>query len=133
MKVRGGSWVALVVAIFGCGGDSIAWEYRFEPVALRDAARVIEARVRQGGCAGEELAAYRFAPGERSAVAPAPLEDGRYGLEIEARDEACRWFARGCAEVEVPSDVRVVQVVVSASTEREACPGACEAGVCAGE
>ena len=26
-----------------------------------------------------------------------------------------------------------VQVVVSASAAREACPGACEAGVCAGE
>jgi hypothetical protein len=123
--------VALV--LFGCGGDSIAWEYRFESIALRDEARVIEARVLRGGCSGEELAAYRFAPGERSAVAPAPLEDGRYGLEIEARDEACRWFARGCAEVEVPSDVRVVQVVVSASTAREACPATCEAGGCAGE
>jgi hypothetical protein len=123
----------LAVAIFGCGGDSIAWEYRFESVALRDEARTIEARVRQGGCSGDELAAYRFAPGERSAVAPAPLEDGRYGLEIEARDEACRWFARGCTEVEVPSDVHVVQVLVSASAAREACPDACDEGVCAGE
>jgi hypothetical protein len=123
----------LALALFGCGGDSIAWEYRFESIALRDEARVIEARVLRGGCSGEELAAYRFAPGERSAVAPAPLEDGRYGLEVEARDDACRWFARGCAEVEVPSDVQVVQVVVSASSAREACPGACEAGVCAGE
>ncbi len=131
MTARSSLVVALV--LFGCGGDSIAWEYRFESIALRDEVRVIEARVLRGGCSGEELAAYRFAPGERSAVAPAPLEDGRYGLEIEARDEACRWFARGCAEVEVPSDVRGVQVVVSSSTAREACPATCEAGVCAGE
>lgn len=130
---RGARSFVLALVLFGCGGDSIAWEYRFESIALRDEVRVIEARVLRGGCSGEELAAYRFAPGERSAVAPAPLEDGRYGLEIEARDEACRWFARGCAEVEVPSDVRVVQVVVSASAARDACPGACEAGVCAGE
>lgn len=131
MTARSSFVVALV--LFGCGGDSIAWEYRFESIALRDEARVIEARVLRGSCSGEELAAYRFAPGERSAVAPAPLEDGRYGLEIEARDDVCVWFARGCAEVEVPSDVRVVQVVVSASASRDACPGACEAGVCAGE
>ena len=133
--MRRRSWGAILVpcVVAGCAGDSIAWEFTFEPLELRDDARVIEARVWQGGCDGDELAAYRFAPGERSAVAPAPLAAGRYGLSIEVRDAACRWFARGCSEVAVPSAETAVRVVVRPSTPREACPGACDVGVCAGE
>lgn len=127
------AFLAIMLAVGSCGGDSLAWEYRFEPLTLRDDARVIEARVLLGGCSGDELAAYRFAPGERSAVAPAPLEAGRYGLEIEARDATCRWYARGCTELEVPTSEAAVQVVVTSIATRDDCPATCSDGLCGGE
>lgn len=124
--------LALVALVLGSCGDSLAWEYRFEPVELRDEAFVIEARVRLGGCEGTELSAFRFAPGERAAVAPAPLDDGTYGLEVEARDVACGWYARGCEVVEVPTSMDAVQVVLRRVESRVDC-ASCDAGRCPGE
>ncbi len=79
----------------------LAWRLQFEPEALAERARSIEAEVLKGGCTGRPLFSTRLLPDEQS-PSPGELPPGHYGFRARARDAGCRWFAEGCEEVVLP-------------------------------
>src|SRR5690349_14858497 len=79
------------------------WVVRFEDPSLRPRARIVEARILEGGCDGT-IEFYRASidVGGAGAMRPPVLEEGRYGLAARARDGECAWFADGCLDVMLP-------------------------------
>lgn len=116
----------------GCADHVIEWRYETTDEIAGPTA-LLEGLIRRGGCDGEELAAYQFAPGEEPGARPPALESGAYAFEIEARDASCRPIGRGCTEITFPTDQESLFVTVTPLDPAEAArcaPDRCDRGRC---
>lgn len=113
------------------GQQMLAWEIDFADDGLRGRAAFVEGSILEGGCEGAAIYTDEVARGGGAPDLPPALEPGVYGFSGRARDASCAWFAAACVELEVPSDLSTITVVLEAVPEEAECaPSACTEGVC---
>ena len=116
-------WLALLFACAPSEDTYADWQIAFDDPGMRERATLIQTRVLRGGCtSGGVVYEANFAPYERAAVPP-PLDEGRYGFVVRARDESCNWFAVGCEARLLPSTepLTVTMMAVNEPAVDEAC------------
>jgi hypothetical protein len=116
----------------GCEASprSVGWTFSFSDPGLATRAFAIEAEILEGGCSGDPLYSTLIREGVE-AMAPVALPPGTVGLVGRARDSDCTYIAEACVPVELPQpDGASVVVELTPTTERDACPGECAAGIC---
>jgi len=136
------TWLLLAVPLVstwtsGCGEDTrgLEWVIQTESDDLTARITFVEARIVDGGCAGDDdVYTTSFAlDGAAASMEPPELDPGNWGFSARAHDGDCRWIADGCVEVELPRDDDRVVVVLREIAGSAACPAdECMDGICEG-
>jgi len=134
--VRFVTLLTLAGAVLGSGCSDrpreLRWQVRFSDAEVEERVSAVEATIRAGGCAGEEVYRVSFRVNDPTGPTPPGLPPGRHGFGARAFDDACRPIALGCEEVTLPlEDGETVVVTVTAFGGRPACASdVCEEGIC---
>ncbi len=123
----------MLLASCGSSERALSWSIRFEDESLSARATLLRGRILEGGCDSGVIlySADQDRQGEGMIVTPPSLPPGTYSFFGEAQDEECRAYARGCTEVELPSEGMTVVVTLRESEELTLCGAReCENGRC---
>ncbi len=127
--------MAALLLLASCGSSerSLTWSVGFEDENLSARATLLRGRILEGGCDSGVIlySAEQDRQGEGMMDAPPSLPPGTYSFVGEAQDGECRAFARGCTEVELPSEGMTIVVTLRESDEVTLCgERECENGRC---